>query len=207
MQSILASMMLFSLAGALSPGPVNIIASSLGARLGFVAALPHVAGASLSYCAVVWLMGSSLRLLLLAWPSVAQTTQYVGAAYMLYLAMRIFKASVGSHASAPTAVAGQTRPWRQGLAQGVLSQSLNPKAWLVALSGVSLFVAGQQNASQMLFIFCIISGSVCFASVATWAAMGTLIRQWLAQPRYQRRFNQGLAVLLVLTVVSMLAPL
>jgi threonine/homoserine/homoserine lactone efflux protein len=206
MQSILVSMMFFSLAGAISPGPVNLIASSLGARLGFIGALPHVAGASLSYCVVVWLMGSSLRLLLLTWPAVAQITQYVGAAYLLYLALRILKATVTSDTHTSQPLAGPARQWIQGVVQGGLVQSLNPKAWLVALSGVSLFVAGQQNADHMLIFFCAISGVVCFVSVAAWAAVGTLIRQWLAQPRYQRIFNQVLATLLVLTVYSMLAP-
>lgn len=36
------SMALFALAGAISPGPVHVIASSQGARHGFWRALPHV---------------------------------------------------------------------------------------------------------------------------------------------------------------------
>ena len=51
-------MFLFSLAGAISPGPVNLIAASIGARAGFLKALPHVTGASVSYSAIVWLMGN-----------------------------------------------------------------------------------------------------------------------------------------------------
>jgi threonine/homoserine/homoserine lactone efflux protein len=52
-------MFLFALAGAISPGPVNLVAASLGASAGFCRALPHVAGASLSYAAIVWLMGDA----------------------------------------------------------------------------------------------------------------------------------------------------
>ncbi len=95
----------------------------------------------------------------------------------------------------------QAAHWRHGALQGALTQGLNPKAWLVALSGVSLFVpAGEDRA---LWLFCAVSGLVCFASVACWAALGTLIRQWLQPADHQRLFNRAMAGLLVLTVLDM----
>lgn len=204
MQAVWVSMAMFALAGAISPGPVNVIASALGAAQGFVRALPHVLGASLSYCAVVWLMGSSLQMLLVAYPQIAQVTQYVGAAYLLYLAVRIAR----SQPDALEAAHAQTTPslsvWTRGVAQGVLTQSLNPKAWLVALSGVSLFVPEGADGTERLLAFCAISGIVCFVSVAAWAALGRLIRRWLAHAPYQRLFNRVLAALLVFTVYRML---
>ena len=205
MSSLLLSMVMFSLAGAISPGPVNVIASSVGARLGFVAALPHVAGASLSYCGVIWLMGTSLQKVLLGYPWVANLTQYLGAAYLLYLAVRIARTP---DALDDSAVSTSQPTWRltQGFTQGVLVQSLNPKAWLVALSGVSLFITDRQDTHQQLLFFCAVSGSVCFVSVAAWAALGTLIRQWLAQARYQRLFHRALAAFLVFAVWGMLTP-
>ena len=72
MQAVWVSMAVFALAGAISPGPVNVIASALGATQGFLRALPHVPGATLSYCAVVWLTGSSLQWVLVAYPEIAQ---------------------------------------------------------------------------------------------------------------------------------------
>jgi len=45
----LMSIVLFALAGAISPGPVNLLATAVGSQAGFVRALPHVSGASLSY--------------------------------------------------------------------------------------------------------------------------------------------------------------
>ncbi|QTN29438.1 LysE family translocator [Rhodoferax sp. AJA081-3] len=204
MQAVWVSMAVFALAGSISPGPVNVIASALGATQGFVRALPHVLGATLSYCAVVWLMGNGLQVLLALYPQIAQTTQYAGAVYLLYLAARI--------AGAPPRVSGAEGPgvdtlsaWTQGLLQGVLTQSLNPKAWLVALSGVSLFVPEGPDSAARLVMFCAISGVVCFVSVAAWAALGRLIRRWLAHAPYQRLFNRALAALLVFTVYSMLA--
>lgn len=200
MSAVWMPMVFFALAGAISPGPVNVIASSLGARDGFVRALPHVAGASLSYCAVVLLMGAGMQALLT--PALATVAQYTAAAYLLYLAVRI--ASAPAQAMDALAAPSTRRQAWAGLLQGASVQSLNPKAWLVALSGVSLFVPLDAQHTSRLWLFCAISGIVCFLSVAVWAALGTLIRQWLHDLRYQRLFNRSLALMLALTVLPML---
>lgn len=197
MSPILFSMFLFSLAGAISPGPVNLIAASIGANAGFFRALPHVTGASVSYLAIVWIMGSGLQSVMLAYPEITGLLKYLGGAYLLYLAARIATAKPAANLQCP-----QTRS--AGMMQGVLSQSLNPKAWLVAMSGVSLFVTAAQNSTVLLLAFCGISGVVCFFSIATWAALGKLIGKWLANATYQLLFNRVMASLLAVTVVTLL---
>lgn len=209
MQAVWVSMFMFALAGAVSPGPVNVIASALGAAQGFVRAMPHVLGASLSYCAVVWLAGSGLQYLLQAWPQLARLAPIAGAAYLLYLALRIARAAPAALETGQVGAGGEAwrawQAWTQGLLQGALAQALNPKAWLVALSGVGLFVPSGPEGLQRLQLFCAISGVVCWFSVSAWAALGQWIRRWLAQPRYQRMFNRLLAALLVLSVYQMLS--
>jgi len=202
MPAVWISMALFALAGAISPGPVNVIASSQGARYGFGRALPHVAGASLSYCAVVLLMGGGMQWLLLTWPALTTATQYAGAFYLLYLALKIALAPTQT-LNASDIPTHSTPHWKHGALQGALTQGLNPKAWLVALSGVSLFVPAGADTGTTLWLFCAISGVVCFGSVACWAALGTLIRQWLQPAHHQRLFNRVMAGLLVLTVLDM----
>lgn len=193
----LFSMFLFTLAGAISPGPVNLIAASIGASAGFSRALPHVAGASVSYAAIVWLMGSGLHGVLAVYPQITLLFQYAGAAYLLYLSARIAMAKPVMSLQSPQTHAS-------AMVQGVLSQSLNPKAWLVAMSGVSLFVASGPDASALLLIFCGISGGVCFFSVALWAALGKLVGQWLTRRTDQVIFNGIMASLLAISVVAML---
>lgn len=216
MLSVWFPMFLFALTGAISPGPVNLIAANIGATAGFARALPHVAGASLSYTAIVWLMGTSLQQVLVAQPQISHALQWMGATYLLYLAARIATtrsntssaASVGPDGRAgsknPATLSGS--PTATGLLQGGLTQSLNPKAWLVALSGVSLFVTAGPDARLLLLGFCLISGAVCFASVAAWAALGQLVGKWLTQARHQLMFNRTMAALLAMVVFTMLFP-
>lgn len=200
MQSLLVSMFLFALAGAITPGPVNLVAADLGMRGGLLGALPHVAGASLSYAAIVWLMGSGLHGVLVAYPQASQWMRYAGAAYLLVLCVRI--ATAPPLAALPARL--QSTGWAVGLVQGGLVQSLNPKSWLWAMAGTGLFVADGTQAT--LLLFCTVSGVVCFASVATWAGLGRLVRRWLARPGAQVLFNRAMAALLALTVAAMLRP-
>ena len=94
-------------------------------------------------------------------------------------------------------------------AQGLAVQSLNPKAWLVALSGVGMFVvpmASQRlSMQQALLWFCAVSLLACLIGVGCWAVLGQWLSRWLSTPRRQQRLNQALALLLMLSVASVLA--
>ena len=55
--SLLLAMAGFSLVGAITPGPVNVLALRHGSQARRRVALGFVLGASASYAAVVWCMG------------------------------------------------------------------------------------------------------------------------------------------------------
>lgn len=201
MSSTLPAMCLFALVGAITPGPVNVLALRHGARAPRLTALLYVLGASASYAAVVWLMGRSARLLLQELPWLAMAAQWLGAAYLLWLAWRL------AHAPATAAdPGGQSHARRlQAFVQGAAVQALNPKAWLVALAGVGLFVLPQAEAGQALLRFCAVSLLACLTGVGAWALLGQLLVRWLHTPRRQRAFQRLLALLLVFSVAGMLA--
>lgn len=197
---LLMAMGSFALVGAITPGPVNVLALRHGAAARRGVALAYVLGASLSYASVVWLMGVGGELVL-SNPGVVQAARWVGAAYMFYLAWRI--------ASAPPSelngkVPSTRRSGLQTLVEGVLTQSLNPKAWIVALSGVSLFVLPQENVPQARWLFVVVSLLACFVGVGSWAWVGRALAQWLTLPARQRAFNRTMGAVLALCVIGML---
>ncbi|MPW28012.1 LysE family translocator [Agarivorans sp. B2Z047] len=196
MVSIFLSMLVFAFIGAVSPGPVNIIATGAGANFGFRQALPHVVGASVSYSLVVLTTGLALNMLLYWLPSLTEALKYLGGAFLLYIAVKVACSPVVTHAERALA-----NP--PSLLQGALAQGLNPKAWLVAMSGVSLFVSAQQPAWLYLLVFCSISLIVCLAGVGTWAAIGSLIARYLRSPMRMRVFNVLMALLLAVSVLSL----
>ena len=197
----------FALAGAITPGPVNLIALRHGGGHSRITAFVYVLGASLSYAAIVWLMGQSGHWLLNQ-PEVLRWAPRICAAYLLWLAWRLANSPVGSSAEANTLEALQTG-LAKAFVQGVAIQSLNPKAWLVALSGVGIFVAPLASPHMpleaALLLFCIVSLLACLLGIGFWAALGRTLTQWLRTPTRQQRLNQTLALLLLISVISMLA--
>ena len=61
MLTAIIPMFIFALIGAISPGPVNIIATGSGASFGFRRTIPHVFGATIAYTLIVLLVGLGLK--------------------------------------------------------------------------------------------------------------------------------------------------
>lgn len=208
MLSSVLAMAGFALAGAITPGPVNVLALRHGNGRA-VAAFCYVLGASLSYALIVWLMGQSGQWLLKQ-PELLRWAPRVCALYLLWLAWQLARAP-GAHGQAARQSAPASLPAGPGGAfvQGIAIQSLNPKAWLVALSGIGMFVAPlaaqQVSLASALLLFCTVSLLACLLGVGCWAALGHALTRWLNTPLRRQRLNQALAMVLVASVLSMLA--
>jgi len=200
MSSTLLSMFVFALVGAITPGPVNLLAIRHGASAGIVAATGFVAGASLSYTLVVWLTGKG-AVNLVSYPLATEAMRWLGAAYLAYLAWSIATAPPGSLRGGEAA--SRTAAYRASM-EGFLVQAANPKAWLVALSGIALFVLPQPDADGALWRFCTVSLLACGLGVGCWAVAGRLLARWLAPAARQRRFNRLLGFALAIATANML---
>jgi threonine/homoserine/homoserine lactone efflux protein len=199
MITVLLSMSIFALIGAITPGPVNIIATSSGATFGFVRTLPHILGATISYTLIVFIVGAGLAQLLSNTPQVTEILKYLGSGFLLYMAYKIASARSDNNEIAEDS----TPPI---FIHGALCQGLNPKAWLVSMSGVSVFVMAQPETTTSFYLlaYTLISFVSCFVGISVWAVIGHLIKGLLAQPRRQILFNRVMGFLLSLTVLSIL---
>lgn len=217
MSSSLLAMGIFTLVGAITPGPVNVLALRHGAARSRLACAFYVLGASASYAAVVWAMGQSAQWLMQALPRLSTAAEWLCAAYLLWLAWRLARAPAeaaeAEEAASGDASPGESRQHRESpasrtlrlLLQGAAVQTLNPKAWLVALAGVGLFVLPQADAALALLQFCAMSLLACLVGVGSWALLGQALSSQLTTPRRQRLFHRLLALLLVASVAAMLA--
>lgn len=212
MISSLLAMAGFALVGAITPGPVNVLALRLGSAHCRVTAFVYVLGASLSYALITWLMGQSGHGLL-KHPELMRWTPRICAAYLLWLAWRLAHAPTTDDAAPLSTITSPQESLQKTLTkvfgQGVVIQCLNLKAWLVALSGVGMFVAPMTTQNMpvqtALLLFCVVSLLACLIGIGCWAALGHTLMQWLNTPLRQRRLNQSLAMMLLVSVVSMLA--
>lgn len=195
MEHLVVAMCVFALVGATSPGPVNLVATSTAANFGFARTLLFVSGASVAYALIVFVSGNLLGLLVNWLPNIERTMQIVGTIFLLYVVKQI--------ACAPyEAIEQQSQRKVPSLAYGSLMQCINPKAWLVAMSGISLYVVGQDSLRLHLITFTLISLVACFIGVSSWAAIGHVIRRYLQSEVQQRRFNLVMASLLLVSISS-----
>lgn len=195
MVSLLSAMALFAFVGAVSPGPVNVMATYAGAQFGWRKASIHVLGASVAYVLVVFICGVALGEMSQGIPLLVPVMRWVGSLYLLYLAVRILLAKdLGFNSNPQMAM-------KALFVQGSLIQLLNPKAWIFASSGVSLYVLNQVNTHSALGWFCSLSLVICFIGVGVWAVLGQSVAQWLNSPRRQRWFQLILAAMLCVSMI------
>lgn len=131
MSVALTSFAVFAASQIGTPGPANMALLATGARFGFRAALPFVAGVVLGKQLVIWPVGFGLMTLAGRAPWVFETLKYMCAAYIFWLAWKVANMRLGHHGEAGTA---------PGFLAGLIVHPLNPKAWAMIVSGFTAFV-------------------------------------------------------------------
>ena len=190
-------MCLFALVTSISPGPVNLIATSTGANYGFQRTIPHILGATIGFTSILVLIGIGLLKIIELNPNIIQYIRYLGSAFLLYMSYKIAFSSLKSNSSHSQ----QSPP---NLLEGLLCQWLNPKAWIVASAGITSF---SRDIESNRFLIVLFSGSffiVCFISISIWAILGVSVQKHLNNSSNCRYFNYIMAGMLSLTVLYML---
>ena len=185
-------MVVFAFVGSTTPGPVNLLATSTAINHGKRAAAKFVTGASVAYAMVVFLTGGMMQTVATLIPKLATAMQMCGSVFILYLAYKIF--------TAPAASLESSSDEKSGFWAGGLTQILNPKAWLVAMSGVSLYVIGQENEHLSLLLFTAVSLILCLIGVGIWAIIGRVLARYLDNAERFVLFNKVMASLLAASV-------
>jgi cysteine/O-acetylserine efflux protein len=188
----------FALVMTFSPGPNNIMSTSLGMMHGYRTALRFILGVVCGF-ACVMLLGSLVATALFATvPAIEPLLKYVGATYVLYLAWVTW-----SH-RAEFGVGEQTELTRsQGFLGGFALQFANPKGITYALVMYSTFLAGVVGDPPLVALSAVVLAGIAFLATSTWALAGSGIRRWLHTDR-QRAIAAGmLAVALVYTAIEL----
>ncbi len=122
-----------------TPGPANMALMATGARFGFRAALPFVAGVALGKQLIIWPIGFGLMELAEQAPRVFAALKWMSAAYIIWLAWKVANLRLGTTAQSTGA---------PGFAAGLIVHPLNPKAWAMIVAGFTGFTAPDTPALQ-----------------------------------------------------------
>lgn len=195
------ALLVLATAMSFSPGPNTTLSTALAANGGFRRSLPFVLSVPVGWGALLLVCSLGVGALLLAVPMLALAVKVLGVAYLLWLARKIAGSRQLSSADAARL--------NVGFWQGAALQFVNIKAWMLALSIVSGWIAGHADAVARLSIVLPIMLAYALVSNLAYALTGSLLRHWLAGPEGSgqrlKAFNLVMAGVLVVTALWMLA--
>ncbi|WP_397452432.1 LysE family translocator [Pseudomonas sp. NA-150] len=193
---LLLAFAVFAFVTCITPGPNNTMLLSSGVNFGFNRSIPHILGISCGFGFMVLAVGLGLGAVFKAYPLLYTVLRFVGAAYLLYLAWKIYSSGPMSDEEI-----GNTRP--QSYWGAAAFQWVNPKAWVMAVGAISAYTP-LENYFTNVVIIAAVFGLMCAPTSCIWAGFGSLLRSYLKDPRWLKLFNTLMALLLVLSMYPLL---
>ncbi len=189
---LVSALALFAFVSSATPGPNNLMLMSSGANFGFKQTLPHLFGVSLGFAIMLILVGLGVSQLFDLLPISYTILQVLCIGYLFYLAFKI-----ATNTSPIGEAQVNNKPF--SFTQAALFQWVNPKAWSMALSAISLYAPSKTLLSVLLVA--LIFGLINLPCVSLWTLLGQKLQRVLAKPIRLRIFNVFMALLLVLSVL------
>lgn len=193
---LLTALAAFAFVTSVTPGPNNLMLMASGANFGFRRTIPHMLGVSIGFILMVVLVGAGLVQIFDAVPVSYTILKVVSVGYLLFLAWKI------ATAAPPRETERSGTPIT--FVQAALFQWVNPKAWAMALTAISVYAPSQSLTA--IAVVAVIFGTVNLPSVGSWTILGQQMRRLLTNPARLRAFNVTMAVLLIASLYPILAP-
>ncbi len=189
---VLGNFFIYSVINAFTPGPGNILALNTVTNYGYKKGRPLYWGIFAGYYVVqvicaVFVFGVSTFL-----PDLLGIMKYIGAAYILWLAVHI----------ALSKPITSTVEKSASFLKGFLLQFVNVKIYLFGITALTGYVTEYSASLWVLLLFGMIIATIGTIATLTWIGMGVLIQR--AYQKYYRLINIILALTLSECVYSML---
>tara|TARA_B100000929_G_scaffold287191_1_gene273470 strand:- start:380 stop:967 length:588 start_codon:yes stop_codon:yes gene_type:complete len=184
--------LIFFFVMAITPGPNNFMIMFSGINYGFRKSLPHLFGIILGFPILIVGIGLGLDVVFnqLSW--LQELIKYVGVAVLIYLSYRIATTSNESKAHS------KSKPLT--FLQVVLFQWVNPKAIVMTITGISVYINSGDVKSQVLTLAAS-NILVTVPSASVWLFLGLWLQKLLTNDAHIKLFNKVMALLLIGSIV------
>ena len=186
---ILTALCTFAFVSSVTPGPNNLMLMTSGANFGVWRSLPHFFGVVFGFMLMIILVGTGLVQVFEAYPVSYQILRICSIVYLSYLAWKIAGAK-------PQSVESCAKPMTS--LQAALFQWVNPKAWAIALTAVTVYAPSQSLAA--IGLIALICGVINMPSVFIWVLLGSKMQRLLSSGVRLKVFNYSMALLLLATL-------
>lgn len=193
---ILIAFATFCLVSSATPGPNNLMLMASGANFGVKRTVPHWLGIGIGFTFMIVLVGLGLSSLFEDYPVIYDVLKIASIVFLVYLAWKIATASPLQEM--------RTEGTPITFFQAAAFQWVNPKAWAMALTAVTVY-SPSQNAVAIITT-ALIFGSINLPSCSIWIFVGQQIRRWLTNSTRMRVFNITMSILLLTSLYPILFP-
>ncbi len=188
---ILLGLTLFAIVSITTPGPNNLMLMSSGANFGFKRSIPHMLGITFGVAFMIFLVGMGLMTAFELFPVSHIILKTLSVIYLIYLAYKIAVSNL------------ETQNCKDGAQpftffQACAFQWINPKAWSMALTAISVY-SPDKTVESILFIACVFA-FINAPSASLWTLLGQKISVILNNAHRLRIFNFTMAGCLLASI-------
>lgn len=177
---------------AYTPGANNLLTMSNAIRLGFLQSVRFNLGILAGFTVVMSVCTAFSATLYSYLPKVKIVMQILGAAYMLYLAWKVWKSS-----SELNADGGKEASFFSGM----VLQFANPKIYIYAITAMSLYILPVYHSLSALMGFTVILSLIGASGSFVWALFGSAFCKFFS--KHTKTVNMIMALLLAYCAVSL----
>ena len=177
---------------AYTPGANNLLSMSNAARLGFRKSVSFHFGITMGFLIVMTVCTLFSSTLYSALPKVKFYMQLLGAAYMLYLAWKVWKTSSDLEVESRK---------ESSFLSGMVLQFMNPKIYIYAITAMSLYILPLYHSVVALIVFVLILTIIGASGSYVWALFGSAFCRFFT--KHTKGVNLVMALLLVYCAVSL----
>nr|WP_326184332.1 LysE family transporter [uncultured Oscillibacter sp.] len=177
---------------AYTPGANNLLSMSNAARLGFRRSVRFNWGIALGFLVVMTVCTIFSSTLYTFLPKVKLAMQLLGAAYMLYLAWKVWKSPTDLNTESGN---------EASFVSGMVLQFMNPKIYIYAITAMSLYVLPVYQSVPALIVFTLVLTVIGASGTFVWALFGSAFCKFFS--RHTKVVNSVMALLLIYCAISL----
>ncbi|HHX8329304.1 TPA: LysE family translocator [Vibrio alginolyticus] len=185
----------------LTPGPNNLMALSNGKNHGLKMAVAAGVGRLCAFVILISMAASGVAIIVYSIPTVFDTIKLLGAAYIIYLAIKIWRSDVTNKTENHNV---NDQKLRTMFNQEFWIAASNPKAILIFTAFFPQFIVQSEAWSTQFFILGIMFLILELGAISVYAVIGIYLNTWFDKPTSKELFNRVSAVILSIAGLMLL---
>ena len=191
-KAVLSNFLIYCVINALTPGPGNILALNIVTNYGYKKGKTLFFGIFAGYYVVQILCAIFVYGVNSLLPNVMEVMKYIGAAYILWLAIHIVFSKQSTENAEQSA----------SFLKGFMLQFVNVKIYMFGVTALTGYVVGYMSSFPALLFFELVIATIGTIATCTWIGLGVLIQKFYL--RHFRVINIILALILLECIWGML---